>query len=77
MKWLKDNGWAISWAVILAVFAALVGTGIYTDIQKVKGYDRVNVHMDAPNNVICYAYRDSIDCLPYHDEGTHLEVLPE
>lgn len=33
-------------------------------------------HIDAENNVICYTYRDALACMAYHDEGTHLEILP-
>ncbi len=39
-------------------------------------HSRVHVYIDKQHNVICYAaYGDGISCLPYNDEGTHLEIV--
>lgn len=36
----------------------------------------VDYYLDPVNNVICYTTAaGGISCLPYNDEGTHLEVL--
>lgn len=36
----------------------------------------VGIYLNPDANVICFTHKGSIDCLPYNDEGTHLEVVP-
>lgn len=54
---------------IVGVCLALLAASVF------DGSPRVSVHIDAKHNVICYVTRSNMTCLPYYDEGTHLEVF--
>jgi hypothetical protein len=64
----------LSAAVI--VILALSAIGISVVAFDDKRSSRVDVHVDAENNVICYVTDRAMQCFVYSDEGTHLEVKP-
>lgn len=59
--------------IVIGVLAAL---GISVVVYDTKRSTRVDVHVDAENNVICYVTDRAMQCFVYSDEGTHLEVKP-
>lgn len=58
--------------ILIALAFGLVG---YLFVSAVSDGKPVP-HIDAENNVICYTYRNALECMPYNDEGTRLEVMP-
>lgn len=60
----KTQGYAVvALFLLVAAYAA-------NNARKV----RVDVHMDTENNVLCYVTRKNMQCFPYVDQGTHLEL---
>lgn len=60
---------------IVVVTSATVTAAWLAISTAVNGGEPVP-HIDAENNVICYTYRNALSCMAYHDEGTHLEIVP-
>lgn len=60
----------------VAVIVALAALGISVVAFDAKRSSRVEVRVDAENNVICYVSDRAMQCFVYSDEGTHLEVKP-
>lgn len=61
---------------IAIVLLALAGIGYFHTVRDMGGQQEVEhprFYLDAEYNVICYTYKTGVDCLPYNDEGTHLE----
>jgi hypothetical protein len=59
------------------VAGAVMGTVLFAVIYiatKDKDRGRVDHHMDPEHNVICYTYKQDMQCFLYYDEGTHLQL---
>lgn len=52
----------------VAAFMLGVSLGSYH-----RGRAKVDAHIDAEQNIICYTHASEMECFPYNDEGTHLE----
>lgn len=53
------------------LFGVIVVAAVHSTYSEAK----VSVFIDAENNIICYIRKDDMECFPYHDEGTHLEIV--
>lgn len=55
--------------VVLSLCLAILSVAL--DGRKSR---KLTTHIDAKHNIICYTWKSEMECFPYHDEGTHLEI---
>lgn len=60
-------------ATIVLLCVALVTVIVTLGIPRKK--ESIVYHIDKEHNVLCYTWRDSLQCFAYVDQGTHLEIV--